>query len=156
MNKMNFIKIAGATGAIAALAFGMNSITKQSQISFSELSKDDNVILCKNSQLSNLCDRMSIFKRNRQKLFTTLLQHSCNLSSFYDTIDSKKHSFASIRHCATLVSKVVETIRKYRAYVEKDDPKMLIDFDEVASDFQKALNDISHNVQSTVETQNYQ
>ena len=86
-------------------------------------------------------------------MFAELLHHSCVLVVFYQKIRSKTDlTLGSIRQGATFVSNIVETIRKFRAHIKREDPKMISDFDEVASDFQKALNDISHNIQFTVET----
>ena len=153
MNQINFLKIMGAGVAVAAVGYGVSVMKQTSNIEFTELNEADNKIIGSNIQIANLCDRLSIFKRSRQEVFAELLHHSCVLVVFYQKIRSKTDlMLGSIRRGATFVSNIVETIRKFRAHIKREDPKMISDFDEVASDFQKALNDISHNIQFTVET----
>jgi len=144
-SRTTFLQLAGA-GIVAGIAYGgYRSMTKRNQIKFSGLSTAETDALNADPTLSNLCDRFGLFRRDN----LDLLQHSCIFVLFCRDVDKGNSiSFGSIRVAATLISNIVEAIRTMRCDV---DAKQHREFDEVAADFQKYLNDKFHNLQFTIE-----
>jgi hypothetical protein len=123
---------------------------------FRQISADANQLLASDPEIRVLCERFKLYARFDEESYAQLLLNWSYVINLYVQLcrEEIKPKMSHPRLVAGYCSQIVEAIRTLRAVVAfqtKNNPSSLRDFDEIAADFQRNINQYTHNVTKTVE-----
>lgn len=106
-------------------------------------------IIAMDPQWAELCERASEFYVLAKEEYAEVLLSVSEVVKFQMELQmqGKKPSFGTPRIFRKHLHAVVEAVRMMRAVIEEKSPSSLDDFDEIASDIQKAHDDAAYNMQ---------
>ena len=102
-----------------------------------------------------MCTRLEAYKYLDEVQFTHLLVAWAQIISTHVRLARKEIEVhvGIPRRVASYGSTVIEAVRTLRAKVAERNPRALTEFDEVAADFQRKVNEYNFNTVKTVEYQ---
>lgn len=144
-----------AVGAGVCFAWwvGKQLMPSTPQKPFETINAVANEALCMDPEVRGLCARLEAYKYMDERQFTNLLVAWAQIISITVRLARKEREVhVSIpRTVAGYGSTVIEAVRMLRARVAERNSKMLHDFDELAADFQRKVNEYNFNTIKTVE-----
>jgi hypothetical protein len=123
---------------------------------FEELNASANEALLYDLDVRGMCDRMKQYQKLDESSFTNFLLGWAQLLNLNVQLQrGEVQSLMKVPYqCAKYGGIVVEAVRRMRAFVVKstdNNPAIIADFDELAGNAQRRLNEYQHNITKQVE-----
>lgn len=123
---------------------------------FDELNEHANQALLYDDDVRNLCDRMQKYQKVDENSFTNFLLGWAQLLNLSVQLNRGeiKPSVSVPYQCAKHCSLIVEAVRRIRAFLCKkmnNHPAVVAEFDELAGNVQRRVNEYQHNITTQVE-----
>lgn len=144
-----------AVGAGVCLAYwvGKQLLPTRQEKPFDLVNARANEALCCDSEVRALCGRLAAYKYLDEVQFTHLLVAWAQMITLYVklTRNEVEVQMGMTRRIADYGGTVVEAVRTLRAKVAMRNPASLRDFDEIAADMQRKVNEYRYNTTKTIE-----
>lgn len=137
---------------------GKQIVPSRPQTKFEEVNNIANELLSADRNIKSLCERLRQYQYMDYGSYTTILMRCAELIDLQMQLQRReiKPSLSIPRIVSRKCSDIVESIRRIRAFTLKqvnNNQQTLMDFDEIAGEFQRICNDYSYNLTKIVECQ---
>lgn len=144
-----------AVGAGVCLVYwvGKQLLPVKPQKPFELVNARANEALCCDGEVRALCGRLAAYKYLDEFQFTQLLVAWAQMITLYTRLVRKELEvqMGMTRRMAEYGGTVVEAVRTLRANLVLRNPASVRDFDEIAADMQRKVNEYRYNTTKTVE-----